>query len=255
MGSVAARSSTVTSPSASPSATLTAGSRGTVARMRFRASSRGITVLDVTEAAPPFEPSGPKIRILRFPPFVPSAPAGGNRTEERRMTLSQPKPGGQMRRKFFMLAAAVLAALPPAIAAAGHGDRSPSAAEAAAFPTELASSAKLTFPLPDPPGPPPPAPGVDFTHPDLAPAMKANVKLAGFGQDPVPTVPIAGIPNSDTSSGHGTHVAGDVAGRGTASHGEQKGMAYGADLVGIGTGDALSVFTALEGFNWLLERS
>src|SRR5207237_10824935 len=70
--------------------------------------------------------------------------------------------------------------------------------------------------------------GVDFTHPDLAPAMKANVKLAGFGQDPVPTVPIAGIPNSDTSSGHGTHVAGDVAGRGTASHGEQKGLAYGA---------------------------
>jgi serine protease AprX len=96
--------------------------------------------------------------------------------------------------------------------------------------------------------------GVDFTHPDLAPAMKANVKLVGFGQDPLPTVPVADIPNSDTSSGHGTHVAGDVAGRGTASHGEQKGMAYGADLVGIGTGDALSVFTALEGFNWLLEN-
>ena len=94
--------------------------------------------------------------------------------------------------------------------------------------------------------------GIDFTHPDLAPAMKANVKLVGFGQDPVPTVPLAGIPNSDTTSGHGTHVAGDVAGRGTASHGEEKGMAYGADLVGIGTGDALSVFTALEGFNWML---
>jgi serine protease AprX len=96
--------------------------------------------------------------------------------------------------------------------------------------------------------------GVDFTHPDLAPAMKANVKLVGFGQDPLPTVPVADIPNSDTSSGHGTHVAGDVAGRGTASHGEQRGMAYGADLVGIGTGDGLSVFTALEGFNWLLEN-
>ena len=96
--------------------------------------------------------------------------------------------------------------------------------------------------------------GIDFTHPDLTPAMKANVKLVGFGQDPIPTVPVAGIPNSDTSSGHGTHVAGDVAGRGTASHGEQKGMAYGADLVGIGTGDALSVFTALEGFNWMLEN-
>ena len=96
--------------------------------------------------------------------------------------------------------------------------------------------------------------GVDFTHPDLAPAMKANVKIAGFGQDPVPSVPIEGLPNSDTSSGHGTHVAGDVAGRGTASHGEQKGMAYGADLVGIGTGDALSVFTALDGYNWMLQN-
>ena len=96
--------------------------------------------------------------------------------------------------------------------------------------------------------------GVDFTHPDLAPAMKANVKLVGFG-DPFPAVtPIEGLPNSDTSSGHGTHVAGDVAGRGTASGGEQKGMAYNADLVGIGTGDALSIFTALEGYEWLLEN-
>jgi serine protease AprX len=96
--------------------------------------------------------------------------------------------------------------------------------------------------------------GVDFTHPDLAPAMKANVKIVGIGQDPLPTVPLEGIPNSDTSSGHGTHVAGDVAGRGTASHGEQKGMAYGASLVGIGTGEALSIFTALEGYDWMLDN-
>ncbi|MDQ1566422.1 MAG: serine protease AprX [Actinomycetota bacterium] len=268
-------------------------------------------------------------------------------------------------RKFFMLAAAVLAALPPAVAAAGHGDGSPSvAADPAAFRTQMASGSELTFPLPDAPGPAALAPGaqslvdhaspgalldlvvtldrpadhrmvtalsrlgvwsqafehlpaagirlplarladlrnlrgvlaiyddhplhyflkdsaklnntahawndlkvtgkgvtvaildtgVDFTHPDLAPAMKANVKLVGLGQDPVPVVPIAGIPNSDTSSGHGTHVAGDVAGRGIASGGAQKGMAYGADLVGIGTGDGLSVFTAVEGFNWLLEN-
>ncbi len=96
--------------------------------------------------------------------------------------------------------------------------------------------------------------GVDFTHPDLAPAMKANVKVVGIGQEPVPDVPVAGLPNSDTSSGHGTHVAGDVAARGTASGGEQKGMGYGADLVGIGAGDALSIFTALSGFEWLLEN-
>jgi serine protease AprX len=96
--------------------------------------------------------------------------------------------------------------------------------------------------------------GVDGTHPDLAPAMKANVKLVGFGQDPTPTIPLGDLPNSDTSSGHGTHVAGDVAGRGTASGGQQKGMAYGASLVGIGTGDALSIFTALQGFDWLIQN-
>src|SRR5260370_11250352 len=49
--------------------------------------------------------------------------------------------------------------------------------------------------------------GVDFTHPDLAPAMKANVKLVGFGQDPLPTVHVVDIPNYDQSSEHGTHEA------------------------------------------------
>src|SRR5205085_2601671 len=96
--------------------------------------------------------------------------------------------------------------------------------------------------------------GVDFTHPDLAPAMKANVKIMGVGQDPLPVVPVEGIPDSDTSSGHGTHVAGDVGGRGIASGGEQKGMAYGASLVGIGTGEALSIITALEGYDWMLQN-
>ena len=95
--------------------------------------------------------------------------------------------------------------------------------------------------------------GVDFTHPDLAPAMKANVKLAEFG-DPAPVVPIPGLPDSDTSSGHGTHVAGDVAGRGIASNGDFKGMGYGADLVGIGAGEALSMFAAVEGFDYVMKN-
>jgi serine protease AprX len=95
--------------------------------------------------------------------------------------------------------------------------------------------------------------GVDFTHPDLAPAMRASVKLVGFGS-PLPVVPVEGVANSDTTSGHGTHVAGDAAGRGTASDGEFRGMAPGADLVGIGAGEAISIFSVLEGFDWILQH-
>lgn len=95
--------------------------------------------------------------------------------------------------------------------------------------------------------------GVDFTHPDLAPAMRANVKLVGFeGETPVVPVPVG--PNSDTSSGHGTHVAGAAAGRGTASGGRFRGIAPGADLIGIGAGEGISVFNTVEGFDWILEH-
>ena len=94
--------------------------------------------------------------------------------------------------------------------------------------------------------------GVDFTHPDLAEAMKANVKVTPLG-DGGPA-PIEGLPNTDTSSGHGTHVAGDVAGRGNASGGKYKGSAPGASLVGIGTGEGLTVHSrgVLQSYDWIL---
>jgi serine protease AprX len=95
--------------------------------------------------------------------------------------------------------------------------------------------------------------GVDFTHPDLAPAMVANVKISPLGAGG-PVQPIEGLPNTDTSSGHGTHVAGDVAGRGTASGGTYKGSAPGASLVGIGTGEGLTVHTrgVLQSYDWIM---
>jgi serine protease AprX len=95
--------------------------------------------------------------------------------------------------------------------------------------------------------------GVDFTHPDLAPAMVANVKVSPLGSDGQ-IEPIEGLPNTDTSSGHGTHVAGDVAGRGTASGGTYKGSAPGASLVGIGAGEGLTVHTrgVLQSYDWIL---
>ena len=62
------------------------------------------------------------------------------------------------------------------------------------------------------------------------------------------------VPNSETSVGHGTHVAGITAALGTASAGYYKGVAPGAQLVGIGTGDVLFIFFALAGFDYILEH-
>jgi serine protease AprX len=97
--------------------------------------------------------------------------------------------------------------------------------------------------------------GIDFTHPDLADAMVANVKISPLGAD-APIPPIEGLPNTDNSSGHGTHVAGDVAGRGVASNGEYKGSAPGASLVGIGTGEGLTVHSrgVLQAYDWVVEN-
>ncbi len=65
---------------------------------------------------------------------------------------------------------------------------------------------------------------------------------------------VENLPNSETSVGHGTHVAGIAAGLGTASGGYYTGVAPGAKLVGIGTGDVLFIFWALAGFDYILDH-
>src|SRR5438094_19656 len=62
------------------------------------------------------------------------------------------------------------------------------------------------------------------------------------------------LPNSETSVGHGSHVAGITAGLGTASGGYYTGVAPGAQLVGISTGDVLFIFFALAGFDYILDH-
>lgn len=101
--------------------------------------------------------------------------------------------------------------------------------------------------------------GIDATHPDLKFGTKVvqNVKIIGASAEDSPTGSaitqvIENLPNSDTSSGHGTHCASTSAGSGSASGGYYAGVAPGAHLVGIGTGDALFIFYALEGFDYAI---
>ncbi|MCA0988682.1 S8 family serine peptidase [Guptibacillus algicola] len=99
--------------------------------------------------------------------------------------------------------------------------------------------------------------GIDATHPDLPMGDKVvqNVKmLVGgsiFGGE---SLYLENVPNTDTTSGHGTHVAGTIAGNGTASDGLYSGVAPDAKLVGIGAGEAISILWALESFNYVIEN-
>ena len=65
---------------------------------------------------------------------------------------------------------------------------------------------------------------------------------------------VENLANSETSVGHGTHVSGIAAGLGTASAGYYTGVAPGAKLIGIGTGDILFIFFALAGFDYILDH-
>lgn len=102
--------------------------------------------------------------------------------------------------------------------------------------------------------------GVDATHPDLPQGTKVvqNVKLVGDLGLAGASTWIENVPNSDTSSGHGTHVAGTVAGTGQASAGDRRrarahdGIAPGARMVGLGAGEGISILYALMGFDYAL---
>ena len=96
--------------------------------------------------------------------------------------------------------------------------------------------------------------GVDAGHPDfdyLEPWTGEKViysaKYDGLGWTETR--------NSDTSSGHGTHVGGTIAGNGDASGGRRAGVAKGSQLVALGTGDGASIFAAEQGLEWTFAHS
>lgn len=99
--------------------------------------------------------------------------------------------------------------------------------------------------------------GIDGFHPDLhyPEHTVQNVKLLG-DQHVLANVTVAqeGVPDTDTTTGHGTHIAGIIAGDGTASSGYYKGVAPGASLVGVGAADGLDMLTALAGYDWILRN-
>ncbi len=100
----------------------------------------------------------------------------------------------------------------------------------------------------------------DLHYPDH---VVQNVKMLGSMEDLMSpdSSPVAAslfvenLPNTDGTGGHGTHVAGIVGGSGAASGGKYTGVAPGARLVGISTGETISVFWALAGFDWLIDNA
>ena len=109
--------------------------------------------------------------------------------------------------------------------------------------------------------------GVDGTHPDLCARPEfcrgtpvktvQNVKFVGNTDKLDPYVAVEDVVSTDNSSGHGTHVAGIAAGYGTASTepGKYQGVAPGAHVVGMGTGEAIEVVNVLAGFDYAITNA
>ncbi len=96
--------------------------------------------------------------------------------------------------------------------------------------------------------------GVDATHGDLSGRVVQNIKLADTQSLSVGfNYPVAApnLPNTDQAYGHGTFVAGVIAGNGQQSGGKYAGVAPNANILGLSAGDASLLFV-LSGLDYLL---
>jgi len=106
--------------------------------------------------------------------------------------------------------------------------------------------------------------GVDGGHPDLTYSYvdiaterpRAGQKLIyNVKSDLGEPTEFIQMENSDTSSGHGTHCAGTVAGTGAASAGSTKGVAPGAWLIGFSMGEGFATINELNALEWVYYNS
>ncbi|WP_226678913.1 S8 family serine peptidase [Mesobacillus jeotgali] len=100
--------------------------------------------------------------------------------------------------------------------------------------------------------------GVDGTHRDLefgshlVQNVLGSTNLNALDAALLPVTYIENVPNTDSSSGHGTHVAGIVGGTGEMSGGKYEGVAPGANLIGYGSGAAVAMLDTIGGFDYAL---
>ena len=92
--------------------------------------------------------------------------------------------------------------------------------------------------------------GIDATHPDLPLGSKViqNVKVMPFEPS------LENQPVTDTTSGHGTHVAGTIGGNGSASGGYYLGVAPDVKIVGLGAGETIGILTAVQAYDYVLQH-
>lgn len=94
--------------------------------------------------------------------------------------------------------------------------------------------------------------GINALHADLpyGPLVPGGLVSSNLKVESLTYTP---MPNTDTTSGHGTHVAAILAGQGIGNP-ALKGVAPGVKLYGLGAGDAGTIAWAAQAFDWIAQN-